>query len=47
MTRPPPALQSTPIKMIAVRDDESNPSVRSMGKSVAILASSAIRYSGF
>ena len=46
ITKSPPTVQRTPINVIAVRNDESNPRLRSMGKSVATLASSAIRYSG-
>jgi hypothetical protein len=37
---------SPTVKMIAVRSDEMSPSAKSIGASVAILTSSAMRYSG-
>ena len=43
----PPMVQSTTMKVAAERNADVTPATKSTGKSVAILKSSAMRYSGF
>ena len=46
MVELPPTDQRMPIKVMPVISEEKSPSTRSTGRSVASLASSAMRYSG-
>ena len=43
----PPMVQSTTMKVAADRNADVTPATKSTGESVAILKSSAMRYSGF